>query len=114
MIDADRLLAFINDRIRDLESNGGEIHLRECVADHLMTDSMCTCGQPEAVDSDWSTMQQLVELHRPQMWCGTATCMTCMESVPPFEHRDWPCQTLAIIGARWRDHPDYDPTWSPA
>lgn len=112
MIDVDALVAFINARLDALEAWAREAH--DAMPQAVPMDGEAWARYFDGVQRDVEVTRRIIDLHQPKVWCGSATCMTCMESVPPFEHRDWPCETLALVTARWCDHPDYDTAWSPA
>jgi hypothetical protein len=47
--------------------------------------------------------------HEPVRHEGRMMCATCLGG-----YTFWPCPTLLALAAVWRDHPDYDPAWSPS
>jgi hypothetical protein len=61
---------------------------------------------PDAAAAD----RMLINMHSPLAWgaCSVCRCISCSEG-PNYTT----CDTLRLLGYRWRSHPDYRPEWAP-
>lgn len=75
---------------------------------------------PAATLARCDALTALVDLHKPEWFaggpphgfgddvcalCGTVTTTGDLDG-------EWPCESLKLIAAIWRDHADYRPEWS--
>jgi hypothetical protein len=84
-------------------------------------------GLPDALHmAHWSPARVLREveakrailaIHAPSEAMGPDSCAVCITDREGYPEEwcsdDYPCQTLRVLVAVYRDHPDYDQGWAP-
>lgn len=97
-----------------LEETGTERETRYPYPDRLATCMHDARHSPARVLREVAAKRAILAEHRidPELLPGV--CYRCRYGVPAhWEPAAWPCPTLRALAAVWRDHPDYDPSWSP-
>ncbi len=121
----DDLVAFVRARLAEMEtreaphdgSNEG------CPAGLTYGPDECDCGAGAINDERRAVaiaLTALVDLHKPEWFAGGPphgfgddVCVLCGTVTTTGDlDGEWPCESLKLVAAIWRDHADYRTEWA--